>query len=119
MLEHKDCNESEVRGILSLMEGKVIEWRHLADEWEARFGHWDKGISFDGAIDALEADDKEGAERALRVELEALRLPALIDRAKDAGIESTDMKDADGGDMPKAEIINLIIATVLAESSEE
>ena len=48
----------------------------------------------------------------LRAELEALRLPALVRRAQEAGVNERQLDDASEGDTPKQSITRLIIAAI-------
>ena len=57
-----------------------------------------------------EREEQGGAEHALRAELEPLRFSALVRRAKEEGVETADLDDAQEGDSPKQAIIELIVA---------
>ena len=48
--------------------------------------------------------------QTLRGELEALKLTALIRRARDAGVDEMELENAQDGDTPKPSIIELIVA---------
>ena len=52
--------DSETRGLVNLMNGKLLRLRRLAAEWQQRFGHLvrDDVFNYDAVIDALDANDQ-------------------------------------------------------------
>lgn len=111
--EHTDA---VTRGLVALMGDKLKHLRRVKAHWHYKFGHCKRKapVNFDAAIDALEQEQEReeqgGAEHALRAELEPLRFSALVRRAKEEGVETADLDDAQEGDSPKQAIIELIVA---------